>query len=98
MKAPNGAPGRNNTGDGDSAESGLKNFNFQTELIRARLEFMAESMSHRRRTLRQPRHDGARRGPHAATPEAVRAGATLRGSLISVRLPFGVPFISPYND
>jgi hypothetical protein len=42
MKAPNGNPVRNYTGDEDSEDSGMKGFNYKTEPIWARLGFMAE--------------------------------------------------------
>jgi len=42
MKAANGNPVRNYTGDEDSEDSGMKGFNYKTEPIWARLGFMAE--------------------------------------------------------
>ncbi|MDX6271317.1 MAG: manganese oxidase [Acidobacteriota bacterium] len=42
MKAPNGNPVRNYTGDEDSEDSGTKGFNYKSEPIWARLGFMAE--------------------------------------------------------
>ncbi|HZH32290.1 MAG TPA: hypothetical protein VEY11_16115 [Pyrinomonadaceae bacterium] len=42
MKAPNGNPVRNYTGDEDSEDSGMKGFNYRTEPIWARLGFMNE--------------------------------------------------------